>query len=58
MSSGQLDVLNAGRDAVNKNNSGSFEGLYRNHLYDSSISGGLQNSDNCCLETKLPLFYI
>ena len=56
MSSGQIDFLNADRDAVNKNNS--FEGLYRNHLYDSSIMGGLQNSDNCCLDTKLPLFYI
>jgi hypothetical protein len=29
----------ADRDAVNKKDSGSFERLYRNHLYDSSIMG-------------------
>jgi hypothetical protein len=27
------------RDAVNQQDSRSFEGLYRNHLYDSSITG-------------------
>ena len=26
-------------DAVNQQDSRSFEGLYRNHLYDSSITG-------------------
>jgi hypothetical protein len=39
MSIKPMDFRHADRDAVNKKNSGSFEGLYRNHLYDSSITG-------------------
>jgi hypothetical protein len=48
----------ADRGAANKKDSVSFEGLTEMTCMTALSRGALQNSDNCCLDIKLPLFYI